>query len=176
MHPIWFILGPSGSGKSFLSKKIADRQNWLFYEIDQHPKDGIDEAQLRNEWDDYYRRNLPDPLFQTLLTRMKDAQKRGVILSFPSTLVLKGRGLQVLEGKVHVIYFSGTEGQCLDVFLDRERRTGRNLDATHWAQNNRTIFDFLSTEEGARYSMPVFDGKYRWRDYNTLEHHILNVS
>ena len=68
-----------------------------------------------------------------------------------------GPHLSSLRGEVRVVYLAGGEGQCLDAFLARERKTGRGLDALHWAQNNQTIFRFLRTDEAKPYIVPAFD-------------------
>src|SRR5207248_3072918 len=53
---IIFVLGPSGVGKSDLSKALAEKLDYEFYEIDQWPKvDGIDAHGLRDEWDEFCR-------------------------------------------------------------------------------------------------------------------------
>ena len=60
-------------------------------------------------------------------------------------LILKGAVLRALAGNVRVVYLTGSEGQCLDAFLARERQSGRGLTALHWAQNNQAIYEFLKT-------------------------------
>jgi gluconate kinase len=154
---IIFVLGPSGVGKSELSSALAKKLDYEFYEIDQHPADGIDEHKLRREWDEFWLNGRPEPFVDALRERAHAAEKKGIVLGFPSMLILKGAHLRGLSGKVRVVYLTGTEGQCLDAFLAREQKTGRGLNALHWAENNQSVFDFLKTEEAKLHIVRAFD-------------------
>jgi shikimate kinase len=156
-----FVLGPSGVGKSDLSKALAERLEFEFYEIDQRPKDGIDAHGLRDEWDEFYGSANPERLLNLLRGRIDTAGKQGIVLGFPGKLILNGSRLGSLKGKVRVVYLAGREGQCLDAFLARERQTGRGLDALYWAHNNQSIFDFLRTDEAKPHIVLAFDERAR---------------
>jgi gluconate kinase len=154
---IIFVLGPAGVGKSELSAALAKKLDYLFYEVDQYPAaDGIDAADLRNEWNKFYDHGVPEDLVDTLNRRARDAGNDGVVLSFPS-MVLAGDHLRALQGKVRVVYLTGTEEQCRDAFLAREQKTGRGLEAAHWERNNELMFEFLRTEEARMYSVAAFE-------------------
>ena len=62
----------------------------------------------------------PDALVDLLRKRVQVAGKKGVVLSFPSMLILKGANLRALNDKVRVVYLTGTEEQCRAAFLARE--------------------------------------------------------
>jgi adenylate kinase family enzyme len=54
MTKILFLGGPSGSGKSSFAARYLTSLGWIHLEIDQHPKDGITEHNLRTEWNRFY--------------------------------------------------------------------------------------------------------------------------
>ena len=151
-----FVLGPSGAGKSELSQALAQMLDYEFYEIDQHPADGIAEHKLRDEWDEFWLNGKPETLLDLLRERAQAAGKKGIVLSFPSMLILKGAHLRSLNTRVRVVYLTGTEEQCRDAFLAREQKTGRGLDAAHWAGNNQSVFDFLNTNEVKPHTVAAF--------------------
>src|SRR5438045_7313568 len=100
---ILFILGPSGAGKSILAKQLADRLGCLFYEIDQFPAaDGIDVHQLRSVWDHFLKHTAPENLVIELTKRVRAAGKAGIVLAFPSRLILSGQHLLALSGSVRI--------------------------------------------------------------------------
>lgn len=154
---IIFVLGPAGVGKSELSRTLARNLDYEFYEIDQWPNaDGIDLHRLRREWEDFLS-HRPAALLDLLRERLNAAGKKGIVLSFPSMLILGGAHLRALNGKVRVVYLVGTEEQCRNAFLAREQKTGRNLNAAHWDQNNKAMFEFLKTQEAKPYVVEAFD-------------------
>src|SRR2546428_10940346 len=67
---IIFVLGPSGVGKSELSSALAKKLDYEFYEIDQHPADGIDEHKLRREWDEFWLNGRPCALHPPAIRQM----------------------------------------------------------------------------------------------------------
>jgi gluconate kinase len=181
MYPIWFILGPSGVGKTTVSREIAERQAWLWYEIDEFSRDdgknGIDAEAIRNEWDVYWERYSPSKLIQTLLARMKHHRKQGVILSFSSTLILQDERLRPLKGNIDVVYLYGTKAQCLEAFLARERDKRRNLTVDIWKTFNTPIFKFLESEECAHHKLSVFENQTpqsKRRTHDAIERDLLS--
>jgi adenylate kinase family enzyme len=172
MH-IVFILGPSGAGKSTLAEQLAARLGFLFCEIDQFPADGIGILELRREWDEFLARAAPDNLLSELVRRARAAGKAGAVVAFPSTVVLSPEHLRALRGKVRVAYLTGTEQQCRDAFLDRERRVARGLDASHWERNNKRVFEFLKTSEGSKLAVNVFTDDGARRKIEDIEANIM---
>src|SRR5438105_5022069 len=164
-NDIIFVLGPSGVGKSHLSKALALKLEYEFYEIDQYPADGIDVHDLRREWNELWLFARPDALVELLRRRAQAAGKTGIVLSFPSMLILKWPHLGALSRKVRVVYLTGTAKECRDAFLAREQQSGRGLDVTHWVgNNNRSMFEFLESDEATNYAVAAFAGTGLRRD------------
>jgi len=156
--PIVFILGPSGSGKSMLATWAAEDLQFLHIEIDRYPDDGIDLAGLRKEWDAFRNSDgQSTDLASVICKRVEDAEKEGVILSFPSNLVLLPSMMDAAESQgVRFLILLGTEIECLDAFLRRERQTGRGLDANHWFKNNASEYAQISCPKYSKYRLMVF--------------------
>lgn len=146
MH--YIILGPSGAGKSHIAEELAKHLNGLWLEADLWPpRDGIDALDLRNEWNAFYSNNNGTLLCKEFDERAKIASKTCVVLSLPGFPILNLSHLPALNGEVRIAYITGTPGQCLDSFLIREQKTGRNLDIGHWANNTKNFFPALKRED-----------------------------
>jgi len=88
-------------------------------------------------------------------------------------LILPGEQLRALRGKVRVAYLTGTEKQCRDAFLDRERRLSRGLDASHWERSTKSVFAFLATAEGEKLAVKVFTDDGIRRDIENIQASII---
>lgn len=157
-EPVWFILGPSGAGKSSIGQWLAAERNWLHLEIDQYPKgDGINLENLRTEWDAFYEHGNPKGLGEAVQQRLKANQKAGCVLTFPGNLVLlPDRMIAATEAGIRTIYLYGSAANCITLFLNREKQTGRNLDLSHWIRNNRCSYLQVSEPAFAPYRIDVF--------------------
>jgi hypothetical protein len=69
-NDVVFVLGPAGVCKSELSKALALKLEYEFYEIDQHPADGIDVHGLRREWNELWLNGRPEPLVDSCASQM----------------------------------------------------------------------------------------------------------
>lgn len=162
MH--YFIHGPSGSGKSYVAKKLADAKNALHIEIDLWPpRDGIEEHGLNPQWDSFYRSCDFGPLNAELTRRAADVGASGCVLSLPGFPILRVGHAERTSGQAKIIYLIGTPGQCLDSFLVREKETGRNLDMVHWANNSVRFFPELQRADIQPLCLPCFDANSRRR-------------
>jgi shikimate kinase len=147
---IWFILGPSGVGKSSFGRHLAVNRNWLHLEIDQFPTgDGIDIHGLRQEWNEFYDRKNPVALIAKLTQHTSAKNKNHCVLTFPSGVVLSDEHVRSSSDQIQTIYLYDSAAHCIRAFLDRERRSKRNLGVDHWMTNNRTSYFLMST--------PVFE-------------------
>ena len=145
MHPIWFILGISGAGKSYFSELAAQKLSWFHYEIDLAPHDGITHWGFRTEWDIFLQNNQIEPLVQSISARSCKDNCAGSILSFPSNLIACLSEQQVARAlqSVKLIVLSGPENLCRNAFLQREQESGRRLNEEHWTANNKNLYPFL---------------------------------
>ncbi len=162
MH--YFILGPSGSGKSYVAQKIADAKNALHLEIDLWPpRDGMEEHALKPQWDSF-REGFNFGLLNAELSRRSAALgASGCVLSLPGFPILRVGHAERTGGQAKIIYLIGTPGQCLDSFLAREKETGRNLDMVHWAKNSVGFFPELQRADIQPLCIPCFDANGRRR-------------
>ncbi len=156
--PILFVLGPSGVGKTTLGQWFAEDRDFLWIEIDRWPEgDGIDLADLRAEWDEFWNASQAGAIATTIRARVSASAARGAILTFPGRVVFTAHQLTALEdGGIRALALYGTEVECLGAFLKRERESGRNLPKEHWLSNNSDIHRLLGDPSYERYRLQVF--------------------
>src|SRR6266508_2147059 len=145
MH--YFILGPSGSGKSYVAENLATSIDALWLEADQQHEDGITALGLRSEWNAFDKLGVYEPICDEFDLRAKAENRKAVVLSLPGFPILTTAHAELAKGRARTIYLSGTPGQCLDSFLRREKATGRNLDVSHWCRNTHDFFERLERPE-----------------------------
>jgi hypothetical protein len=163
-----FLLGPSGAGKSQVGAWLAADLNFLHIEIDRCPEgDGIDLTHIRPEWDAFLDRNDAGPLAKTLSSRVMETGRTGVVLTFTSLVVFNQPRIEQLRTKgISVIILYGSESECLNSFLDREKRLARGMENNerHWIYYNRETHAEFSRPEYAPWRLTVFkDGVHRSR-------------
>ncbi len=166
MPKIVFLGGPSGVGKSHFASKHLVSLGWRHFEIDQATKDGIDEHNLRREWDAFFERSEPTLLRQELTRRADRAP--GIVLSFSSNLVFVQRHISAAASAFQIAYLFGHPAHCLTAFLERERWNGRGLDANHWDRNNALLFARLSRSIHHRFLVHAFHQDGSRRDPNAI--------
>jgi len=164
--PIILLLGPSGSGKTTLGDWLAEDLQILHLEIDRWPDgDGIDLEGLRTEWDAFVGTGQAARLAAVIRDRVRRVGRQGAVLSFPSILVLSPALIRTAEQQgIRPFVLYGTGAECLDAFLERERKTGRRLGQKHWIQYNAYSYIAYSQEEFARHRLGTFaSGERRQR-------------
>ena len=155
--PILFVLGPSGAGKTTLGQWLAEDLHFLWIEIDQWMTDGIDRANLRPEWNEFWDRCQNGAIASTLRARVLNDGARGAVLTFPSLVVFSVQQFAVLEqAGIRVLVLYGSEEDCLAAFLKREKESGRNLSDEHWRKNNCDTNKLLADSSYAPYRVTVF--------------------
>jgi shikimate kinase len=161
MH--YFILGPSGSGKSYVAERFAASIRALWLEADRVFEDGINALGLRTEWDAFANLKAYEPICDEFDRRAKAEKKESVVLSLPGFPILTMAHAELARSRARIAYLSGTPGQCLDSFLRREKATGRNLDLGHWCRNTGDFFTRLECPEFKPLVITNFnaDGSYR---------------
>lgn len=155
-EPIWLILGPSGAGKSSFGQWLAAERNWLHLEVDQYPRDGIEEHRLRAEWDEFYERGNPRLLGEVLQERLAANSKIGCVLTFPGCLMLSPeRIVAAAQVGIRTIYQYGSAAHCITAFLKRKQNI---LGLDHWILNNHKndMYIEMSKPALARYRIHVF--------------------
>lgn len=155
---IWLVFGPSGVGKTCFGEWLATKHNWMHLEIDQYPIDGIDSYNLRDTWEVFCSQHgSARPFRQAIQERMEASNAPCCVLTFPGCFVLdQDRVIAASQARIRTIYLSGSEENCRDHFLDRERQNGRNLDRRHWEDNRGDVFDRLRAPTFAPYVIDVF--------------------
>ncbi len=170
---IWFILGPSGTGKSHISQYLAAQHEWHHLEIDRFPEgDGIDLEGLRKEWTAFYEETRAVPLIQELEKRVAASGKADIVLSFPGNLVgeLRSNHISALREKVLPIILIGKPEHCLAAFLRREEESGRGLPEDHWHCYNDQLFAALEKGYMWPWRVDVFDDTGQFKsEYEILE-------
>lgn len=161
MH--YFILGPSGSGKSYIGEKFAASIDALWLEADLVCEDGINALGLREEWNAFHQSEIHEAICDEFDRRAAAQKKQSIVLCLPGFPILTIEHAQRAKGRARIVYLSGTPEQCLDSFLRREKATGRNLDAAHWYRNKRDFFECLERPEFKPLVISNFnpDGSYR---------------
>ena len=144
---IWFVLGPSGTGKSSFGAFLANVKGWHHLEINQFGNDGIDTHRLRQHWDAYYNNFDPSGLIKELKKRTKDSGKPNCVLTFPGNLVLLRDHISAVADNIRVIYLYGSAARCIISFLKREQEIHRKLGLDHWLTHNRASYINMSIPE-----------------------------
>jgi hypothetical protein len=174
MTKILFLGGPSGSGKSHICKEyLSPKKGWLHLEIDQFLKDGIDEHQLRDEWDDYYHRLKPERLHKELLRRAATAEY--VVLSFSGNMVFSQDHLWAGRHCFSFAYLYGLPAHCLKAFLEREERLSRGLGKDHWDTHNQIAYGLLSKSTNHPLLIDVFNSTGKRRSLQQIYSNILHL-
>src|SRR5712692_6639550 len=121
MRLIWFVLGVSGTGKSYFGRAAAERLSWFHYDMDLSPHDGIDHWGFRAEWDKYFTEYQMDPFARAIGDRSARCGCSGSVVSFPSNLIvhLKEQHVSAALSCAKLIFFTGPEAACLNSFLQR---------------------------------------------------------
>jgi len=167
--PILFVLGPSGAGKTTLGEWVEEDLHFLWIELDRWMEsDGVDQANLRPEWNELMDRCQAGAIAKSLRAQVLEKSDRGAILTFSSRLVFSTSQLASLEhAGIRVLVLYGSQEDCLAAFLKREQESGRNLPKEHWLGNNLDTHERLGDPIYERYRLQVFQAG-RFLDRATL--------
>jgi adenylate kinase family enzyme len=138
MQKALLLFGPSGVGKSTVSKWLAEDLALLCYNADGSQENDIDRQGLRSEWDDYWNNGQPKRLYEILIEKAKAHQRIGTVLSLPSL----APNFQVLEASEQIqlksVVLFASINECIGSFLIREWNWQSGLDGAinHWKDYN----------------------------------------
>jgi adenylate kinase family enzyme len=160
---IFFLLGPSGVGKSSFGKYLKHSHGWMHLEIDQYPNDGVDIHRLRKEWNLFYNNHDSTSLVNNLHQRLIAADCSNCVLTFPSNLILSHQHIKSCSSVIHICYLYGSAAHCINTFLKRDHENKRYLDFNHWLSNNKESYIEISKPIFEPFRLHVFihDGSHR---------------
>ena len=170
----WFVLGPSGVGKSSFGQYLADTKNWLHIELDQFDKNGIDKFDLRKEWNILYNSGDSAALIKELTKRAGEKEKRRCVLTFHGNVILPKTLIENVTDKIKVIYFYGSAARCIAAFLRREQETGRKLELDHWVIHNCATYIQMSSPDFEANRVYVFTQGGERRSHDEVYNEVIN--
>ncbi len=157
--PVLLLLGPSGVGKSTVGRWIAEDLRFRHIELDLWPKDGIDAANLRAEWEAFWSRADAGQFDAGVRAQISSENAAGAVLTFPSLVVFSAEQIAASErSAMNIIALYGTEADCLGAFLRLYQHSGRRLDRHHWLQNNAASHNQLGDACYSALRLRAFQG------------------
>ena len=145
--PIIFGLGPSGVGKSHILELLAPEIGFFLLDLDTHRPFGRNG--LRDEWHTFSTELNPQPLVTALGDRVTTENTAGIILSFPSTRILKSEHIDAAgSAGIRTVLLWGPEDLCRKASLGRN--DGRVTTEAQYDKSNRRVF--------ATYTRTEYDG------------------
>ena len=140
MH--YFLLGPSGVGKTWFGNWLQDEREYLHILIDRPDgKDGLKEEGL----DELWNKGLA-AFAGELQNRAETEGKNGCVLTVPSVNVFQVEFIdQLARHGIEVRYLYCPKEKCVEAFIDREERAGQSRlrarrharSAVPWRYQNR---------------------------------------
>ncbi|MCL4299528.1 MAG: AAA family ATPase [Anaerolineae bacterium] len=156
MKPIIFLLGPSGIGKSHLSKMLA-KNKFLYVHIDT---DSIKRTFAANgfpsEWDDdFYKVNLAH--FVSELRDRLDNEHAGVVVSFPTVHVFTPEKLvEAAQLRVTPVVLWGKQEHCIRAAEKRIEKKGGKFNLPRYERLNGPTFRAYGRPEYDAFRVEAF--------------------
>lgn len=156
MKPIIFVFGPSGVGKSYLSKMLEESK-FLYVHID------TDRSSMRtftangfpSEWEDYHKIDFKK-LESNLRNRLDDSHV-GIIVSFPTEYVLSQKiFIEIKELGVTPLILWGTYENCVQAATKRIEKKGRKFNSDRYKKKNELAFRTYSCPEYDAFRLEAF--------------------
>jgi len=140
VKPVLFILGPSGVGKSHLSKHLR-RNGFLYVHIDtDSTKRSFAANGLPREWDDDFQNVNVSQLVAVLRDRLKD-EHAGAVASFPTVYLFTPEMLdRASDLGVTPLLLWGTQEHCMNAAEERIRKKGMSFNRNRYERLNEPTF------------------------------------
>jgi hypothetical protein len=134
MH--YFLLGPSGVGKTTFGDWLHIYREYLHIAIDCGDTDGMIAEGLAEPWAKL-RQGDPAPFTLELQERAKAKGMKGCVLTFWSVIFISPDTIGWLaKYDIAVRYLYGPKELCIQSFVRREARPDRNR--AFWSENNKS--------------------------------------
>lgn len=159
MEKALLIFGPSGVGKSTVSKWLSEDLGLLLFEGDlwrEKEIDGIDANDLRVEWNAFWEGKQPSPLYKMLIKRAKGKGKNGAILSLPSIIPNIDLLMDAVRIGFSIAVLYGTGADCMNAFLEEQKKHNKEQSITHWIYHNAQSYAEMSSPEFELYRISTF--------------------
>ncbi len=156
VRSIIFVLGPSGVGKSHLSKKLKER-DFLYVHIDTDRSDRTFAANgFPSEWDDDFDKVDLAHLVGVLRDRLND-KHAGVVVSFPTVHVFTPEKLvgAVQLGVTPVVLW-GKQEDCVRAAEKRIEKKGMTFNLARYEQLNEPAFRAYGRPEYDAFKVGAF--------------------
>ena len=156
MKPIIFVLGPSGVGKSCLSKKLA-KSKFLHVKIDTDRKTRtFEENGFPSEWDDDFHKVKPAHLVSVLRNRL-DNKHAGAVISFPTVHVFTPEKLvEAAQLGVTPVVLWGKQEDCIQAAEKRIKKKGMPFNSPRYKRLNEPTFQAYGRPEYDAFRVEAF--------------------
>jgi len=145
-NPIFFILGPSGVGKSTYGKLLAEHLGYNYFELDDIQKSNSP-ALAKNIKDIilkkfFFKRmaDKPKKIAPKLNEFIQKNIKTGIVVGFRSKPYYTVHDcLELKKHGITAVYLNGPAYSCMEAFQKRDQG---NI-ASYWMRKNVGIFEFI---------------------------------
>jgi hypothetical protein len=154
MH--YFLLGPSGVGKTCFGNWLQDNRKYLHIPIDRGDEgSGWELEGFKELWE---KEDL-SPFASELDNRAKTSRKDGCVLTFPSVDFLDSHSIVTLAGySIAVRYLYGDKEKCIEAFVNREKAAGHpERDRAFWSTNNEDNYRKIAGDELKDYRADIIN-------------------
>ena len=156
MKPIIFLLGPSGSGKSYLSK-LLEKDKFLYVHIDTDSGRRTFVANgFPSEWDDDFHKVNLAHLVGELRDRL-DNEDEGVVVSLPTVHVFTPEKLvEAAQLGVTPVVLWGKQEDCIRAAEKRIHKKGRPFNLHRYKRLNGPTFRAYGSPEYGAFRVEAF--------------------
>ena len=156
MKPIIFVLGPSGVGKSYLSKKLEENR-FLYVHIDTDRRNKTFAANgFPSEWDNDFHKVDPAHLVDELRDRL-DNEHAGAVVSFPTVYVFTSEKLvEAAQFGATPVVLWGKQEYCIRAAEKRIEKKGGKFNLPRYERLNGPTFRAYGRPEYDAFRVEAF--------------------